>query len=125
MQARGLPNFRLKFCCLKVICCHGRNEVGDRGDPSPHCFREWGYNMSCPSYFLFRFRNLLVSHQPVLPTFYNKIAPISAVYVNQTNLNVKLSKKLEGGKQGPAKNLGGRGPPRTHLRTATGIAMNI
>ena len=41
---------------------------------------------------------------------------LSAVYVNQTNLNVKLGKKLGGGiSKGPAKNLGGHGLPRPPL----------
>jgi len=35
---------------------------------------------------------------------------LSAVHVNQTNLNVKLTKKL-GPSRRPAKNLGGHGPP--------------
>jgi len=35
---------------------------------------------------------------------------LSAVYVNQTNLNVKLSKKLGGASKGTAKNLGGLWP---------------
>jgi len=41
-------------------------------------------------------------------------------YVNQTNLNGKLRKKLAGGANGgPNKNLGGHGPPRPPLRIAT------
>jgi len=35
---------------------------------------------------------------------------LSAVYVNQTNLSVKFSKKLGGPNRGPAKNLGGPCP---------------
>jgi len=41
---------------------------------------------------------------------------LSALYVNQTNLKVKLRRKL-GANRGPAKNLGDHGPPRPHLRT--------
>jgi len=43
---------------------------------------------------------------------------LSAVYVNQKKLNVKLRKK-RGGITGPAKNLGGHDPPRPPLRTTT------
>jgi len=44
---------------------------------------------------------------------------LSAVYVNQTNLNGKLRKKLEG-QTGAHQNSGGHGPSRPHLRIATG-----
>jgi len=39
-----------------------------------HFFKKWGYNMPCPPHFIFRFHNILVSHQAVPLTFYNKIA---------------------------------------------------
>jgi len=42
------------------------------------------------------------------------------VYVNQTNLNVKLGKTLGGQAGGQPKISGGHGPPRPSLRTATG-----
>jgi len=40
---------------------------------SPPCLRPC-HNMPCPSHFIFRFRNILVSHQAVSHTFYKKIA---------------------------------------------------
>jgi len=61
---------------------HGRNSVGDTGNASPHFFRQWGYNMSCPPHFLFTFHNILVSQQPVPLTFYNKIASMTATTRN-------------------------------------------
>jgi len=45
---------------------------GGTGDTSPQIFRQWGYSMSCPPHFLFRLRNILVSHQPVPPHFTTK-----------------------------------------------------
>jgi len=43
---------------------------------------------------------------------------LSTVYVNQTNLNGKLRKKLGGTTRGPSKNLGDHVPPRSPLRIA-------
>jgi len=48
----------------------------------------------------------------------------SAVYVNQTNLNVKLSKKM-GVQTGAGQKSGGNGPPRPPLRTATTSHSNL
>jgi len=48
---------------------------GDTGDASPHFFRPW----RSPQ-FLFRFRNILDSHQAAPLTFYNKIALMSEVH---------------------------------------------
>jgi len=44
---------------------------------------------------------------------------LSAVYVNQTNLKVKWSKKLGGTSRGAAKNLGRPWPTQAPFRTAT------
>jgi len=48
-----------------------------RGGRVPPTFSDSG-DIIChvSSHFLFRYRNILVSHQPVPPTFYNKIAPM-------------------------------------------------
>ena len=53
------------------------------GTCPPHFFRQWGYNMPCSPHFLFRFFNILVSHQPVPLTFYNKIALMSTSVIEE------------------------------------------
>jgi len=60
---------------------------GTRGTRPPHFIRQRVYIMPCPPHFLFRFHNILVSHQPVTPTFYNEIASMhtSTVLLKRVN----------------------------------------
>jgi len=41
--------FRLKRFLLEALM--GANRWRRRGTRTPHFFRQWGYNMPCPTYF--------------------------------------------------------------------------
>ena len=81
---------------MRLLCVQPWAQLGGgHGGRVPPLFQTVGiYYAMLPHIFLFRFRNILVSHQAVPPTFSNKIALMPTTTGRTEQIRVCVSRSI-------------------------------